>query len=113
MLVRETKLLNGIPEQYLALDDAIRAAQFIRNKCVRYWMDNRDVGKSVLYVLSKHLAKEFEFAGKLNSTARQASAERAWTSISNFYTRCRKGEKKKGYPQFKKNCRSVEYKQSG
>lgn len=51
--------------------------------------------------------------GKLNSTARQASAERAWASISSFYSRCRKGEKQKGYPRFKKHCRSVEYKQSG
>lgn len=113
MLVREAKLLNGTPGQYLALDEAMRTAQFIRNKCVRYWMDNRGVGKLDLYVLSKDLAKEFEFAKKLNSSARQASAERAWASISNFYTRCRKGEKKKGYPQFKKHCRSVEYKQSG
>ena len=113
MLVREAKLLNGTPGQYSALDDAIRAAQFIRNKCVRYWMGGQNVGKPALYAHSKDLAKEFEFAKKLNSSARQASAERAWASISNFYTRCRKGEKKKGYPQFKKHCRSVEYKQSG
>ena len=113
MLVREAKLLNGTPGQYFALDDAIRTAQFIRNKCVRYWMDNQGAAKPALYVHSKDLAKEFEFAKKLNSSARQASAERAWASISNFYTRCRKGEKKKGYPQFAKHCRSVEYKQSG
>ncbi len=76
-------------------------------------MDNRGVGKPSLYVHSKDLAKEFDFAKKLNSTARQASAERAWSSISSFYSRCRKSDKKKGYPQFKKHCRSVEYKQSG
>lgn len=113
MIVREAKLLNGTSGQYSALDDAIRTAQFIRNKCVRHWMDSQCVGKSALYVLSKDLAKEFEFAKKLNSSARQASAERAWASISSFYSRCRKGEKKKGYPQYKKHCRSVEYKQSG
>jgi putative transposase len=39
MLIREAKLLNGTKEQYLALDEAIRTAQFIRNKCVRHWMD--------------------------------------------------------------------------
>jgi putative transposase len=50
---------------------------------------------------------------KLNSAARQASAERAWASISSFYSRCKKQEKKKGYPKFKKHCRSVEYKVSG
>jgi len=113
MIVREAKLLNGTPEQYQALDEAIRTMQFVRNKCLRYWMDNRGVGKKQLYALCKDLAKQFAFANRLNSAARQASAERAWSAISNFYKRCKRGEKKKGYPQFKKNCRSVEYKQSG
>ena len=113
MIVREAKLLNGTPEQYQALDEAIRTMQFVRNKCLRYWMDNRGVGKKQLYALCKDLAKQFAFANKLNSAARQAGAERAWSAISNFYKRCKRGEKKKGYPQFQKNCRSVEYKQSG
>lgn len=113
MIVREAKLLNGNKSQYQALDEAIRTAQFIRNKAVRYWMNNQNVGKADLYKLCKDLAKEFDFALKLNSAARQASAERAWASISNFYIRCKKGEKKKGYPKFKKHCRSVEYKVSG
>jgi putative transposase len=46
--------------------------------------------------------------------ARQASAERAWSSISRFYDNCKKGiSLKKGYPKFQKDCRSVEYKTSG
>ena len=110
---RSDLLLNGNKEQYQALDDAICTAQFIRNKAVRFWMDNQGVGKSDLYKLCKDLAKEFAFALKLNSAARQASAERAWQSISSFYNRCKKKEKKKGYPKFKKHCRSVEYKVSG
>jgi putative transposase len=113
MIVREAKLINGTKEQYKALDDAIRTAQFIRNKAIRYWMDNQGVSKTDLYSLCKDLAKEFAFAKKLNSAARQASAERAWQSISTFYSRCKKKQKKKGYPQFKKHCRSVEYKVSG
>ncbi|QUV80327.1 RNA-guided endonuclease InsQ/TnpB family protein [Chloracidobacterium thermophilum] len=113
MRVMEAKLLNGTAEQYQALDEAIRTAQFVRNKCVRYWMDNKSVNKAVLYAHCKDLAKEFDFARKLNSAARQASAERAWASISRFYTNCRNKAVKKGYPQFKKNCRSVEYKLSG
>jgi putative transposase len=113
MIVREVKLLHGNKEQYQAFDEAIRSAQFIRNKAVRYWMDNRNVGKADLYKLCKDLAKKFTFALKLNSAARQASAERAWASISSFYNRCKKGERKKGYPKFKKHCRSVEYKVSG
>ncbi|MCU0544071.1 MAG: transposase [Oscillatoriaceae cyanobacterium Prado104] len=96
MIVREAKLLNGIQEQYRALDEAIRTAQFIRNKAIRYWMDNRGVGKANLYALCKDLAREFPFARKLNSAARQASAERAWFSISSFYSRCKKKEKKSG-----------------
>ncbi|MBW4675863.1 MAG: transposase [Desmonostoc geniculatum HA4340-LM1] len=113
MIVREAKLLNGTKEQYQALDDAIRTAQFIRNKAVRYWMNNQGIGKADLYKLCKDLATEFDFALKLNSAARQASAERAWTAISSFYKRCKKQEKKKGYPKFKKHSRSVEYKVSG
>jgi putative transposase len=113
MIVREAKLLNGTKEQYQALDDAIRAAQFIRNKAVRYWMDNQGVGKADLYKLCKELASEFDFALKLNSAARQASAERAWAAISSFYKRCKKQEKNIGYPKFKKHCRTVEYKVSG
>lgn len=113
MIVREAKLIKETKEQYQSLDDAIRAAQFIRNKAVRYWMNNQGVSKADLYKLCKDLAAEFDFALKLNSAARQASVERAWTSISNFYKRCKKQEKKKGYPKFKKHSRSVEYKVSG
>jgi putative transposase len=113
MIVREAKLKNGTGEQYSALDEAIQTAQFIRNKAVRFWMDNEKVGKANLYTLCKDLAKEFPFAKKLNSAARQASVERAWAAISSFYTRCKQGAKKKGFPKFKKHCRSVEYKVSG
>jgi len=109
----EAKLLNGTAEQYQALDEAIRTAQFVRNKCVRYWMDNKGVGRNDLYFHCKTLAQEFDFARKLNSAARQASAEWAWASISRFYTNCRNKAVKKGYPKFKKHCRSVEYKLSG
>ncbi|MCS6960434.1 MAG: transposase [Pseudanabaenaceae cyanobacterium SKYGB_i_bin29] len=112
MLVRESKL-KGAQPQYQALDEAIRTAQFVRNKCLRHWMDNQGVNKAQLYKVCKELAQAFAFAKKLNSTARQASAERAWSAISRFYIRCRNGEAKKGYPKFQKHCRSVEYKQSG
>ncbi|MGB3401626.1 MAG: transposase [Microcoleaceae cyanobacterium] len=113
MIVREAKLLNGSTAQYQALDEAIRTAQFIRNKAVRLWRNESDVNKARLSLLCKELAREFAFAKKLNSMARQASAERAWNSISSFYRRCREGVKQKGYPQFKKHSRSVEYKTSG
>ncbi|NEO01364.1 MAG: IS200/IS605 family element transposase accessory protein TnpB [Moorea sp. SIO3I7] len=121
MIVREAKLLNGSKVQYQALDEAIRTAQFIRNKAVRLWREEPNVNKARLSLLCKELAREFPFAKKLNSMARQASAQRAWNSISSFYRRCREGAKQKGYPQFKKHsrngfadaARTVEYKTSG
>jgi len=113
MIVLEAKL-KGTEEQYGWLDEAIRTAQFVRNSCIRYWMDNKGVGKGDLSKLCAQLAKQFEWANKLNSMARQASAERAWQSIARFYSNCRKKKPgKKGYPRFKKNTRSVEYKTSG
>ena len=113
MIVYEFKL-KGKPSQYQAVDDAIRTSQFIRNKCLRYWMDNNGVNKYDLNKYSAILAKEFPLVDKLNSTARQASAERCWSGISRFFDNCKKKVKgKKGFPRFKKNQRSVEYKKSG
>ncbi len=86
----------------------------MRNKALRYWMDNKKVSKYDLNKYCAVLAKEFDFANKLNSTARQASAERAWSGIARFYDNCKKKILgKKGYPKFKKYSRSVEYKKSG
>lgn len=101
------------PSQASAIDEAIRTARFVRNKALRYWMDNKGVGKYDLNKLCKVLAKEFPFAKKLNSMARQSAAERAWSSIARFFDNCKKGIKPVGYPKFKKNVRSVEYKTSG
>src|SRR4028118_1559339 len=113
MIVLEAKL-KGTTEQLRRLNEAIRTAQFVRNSAIRYWMDNKGVGKGDLSKLCAVLAKEFEWAGKLNSMARQASAERAWQSITRFYDNCKKRKPgKKGFPRFKKNTRSVEYKTSG
>ena len=113
MLVLEAKL-KGKTEQYGLIDEAIRTVLFVRNKALRYWMDNRGVDKYDLSAQCAVLAKEFDFAKKLNSTARQASAERAWSAISRFFDNCKKKVSgKKGYPKFKKRGHSVEYKQSG
>ena len=114
MLVLEFKTY-GKTEQFKAIDEAIRICQFIRNKSIRTWLDKD--AKS-WFDLSKYCAiwaKDFDFADKLNSMARQASAERAWASISRFYDNVKKGikGKKVGFPSFQKDCRSVEYKTSG
>lgn len=115
MLVFEAKL-EGTKPQYERLDQAIRTARFVRNSCLRHWMDNKGIGKYELSAYCAVLAKEFPFAGKLNSQARQASAERAWSAISRFYDNCKKKKPgKKGFPRFKKHqthgC--VEYKTTG
>jgi putative transposase len=113
MLVLEFKTY-GKPNQFDSIDEGIRTVQFIRNKSIRLWMD----GEAKSWVeLSRHcaiLAKEFDFANKLNSMARQASAERAWAAISRFYDNCKKKVSgKKGFPTFQKDGRSIEYKTSG
>ncbi|MBD2559388.1 MULTISPECIES: RNA-guided endonuclease InsQ/TnpB family protein [Nostoc] len=117
MLVFEAKL-EGTNEQYQSLDEAIRTARFVRNACLRYWMDNRDIGRYELSAYCAVLAADenFPWVNKLNSMARQASAERAWSAIARFFDNCKKGKPgKKGYPCFKKEQTqgSVEYKTSG
>ncbi|MEH2456337.1 RNA-guided endonuclease InsQ/TnpB family protein [Nostoc sp.] len=113
MLVYEFKAY-GKSAQLSAIDDAIRTAKFIRNSCIRLWMDLKGTGKNDLQKYCAVLAANFPFADELNSMARQASAERAWSSISRFFENCKKGiTGKKGFPQFQKDCRSVEYKTSG
>jgi putative transposase len=105
------------------VDEALKTVQFIRNKALRFWMDG--LGKSQ-YDLNKYcavLAKEFPFVNELNSMARQASAERAWSAIARFYDNvrlnahveaCKKSKPgKKGFPSFVHDNRSVEYKSTG
>ena len=113
MLIYEYKCA-GTPQQDAAIDEAIRIVQFIRNKCVRKWMDERGVSQNDLQVYCAVLAREYSFASLLNSQARQTAADRAWFAIQRFYTNCREHKPgKKGYPQFQHDNRSVEYKNTG
>ena len=113
MLIYEYKL-DASKKQYAAIDNAIRTVQFIRNKCIRLWMDEYGVSKNDLQVFCSTLASQFPFAKNLNSQARQASADRAWFAISRFYDNCKNHVPgKKGYPTFQHDNRSVEYKQTG
>jgi putative transposase len=130
MIVFEFKAY-GQQQQFQSIDEAIRTTQFVRNKCLRLWIQG---GAKSCFDLNKYcavLAKEFPFADKLNSQARQSAAERAWAAISRFYENCKKkvsGKKaenavlgppqverfsKKGFPSFQKDNRSVEYKTTG
>jgi putative transposase len=103
--------LVGAQRQFMALDEAIRTTQFIRNKCVRLWRDTCGITLADLSGYCRILAQEYPFVRELNSQARQAAAERAHAAITRFYQNCKhKKPGKKGYPRFQKDCRSVEYK---
>ena len=83
MLILDYKLRVN-KRQQSAIDEAIRTTQFIRNTCLRLWMDTRGIGDKALQVYCSQLAQEFPFAARLNSHARQTSGDRAWLSIARF-----------------------------
>ena len=122
MFILEYKL-RGKEFQFRAIDESIRTVQFVRNKCLRYWEDNRGTGQKDVYKHVTALRKEFSFVKDLNSTACQQACERTWTAILKFYTNCKrspltplgKGGKEGGigYPKYSKRTRSVEFKKSG
>ena len=113
MLILDYKLRVNKSQQ-AAIDAAIRTTQFIRNKALRLWMDTHGVSRYDMQALCAQLAKDYLFAARLNSMARQASADRAWQAVARFYKNCQeKKPGKKGYPRFQKDNRSVEYKTSG
>ena len=69
MLIYEYKL-DANKKQYAAIDNAIRTVQFIRNKCIRLWMDSRGVSQNDLQVYCSTLA----FSVRLCSQPQLASA---------------------------------------
>ena len=101
MLILEYKV-RPTQDQCQRIDEAILTAQFVRNKCLRLWMDTRGTGYGDLQKYSAELASEYAFVAKLGSQARQTSADRAWLAIARFYKNCReKKPGKKGYPRLK------------
>jgi putative transposase len=65
MLIYDYKLRTNQAQQQ-AIDEAIRTVQFIRNKCLRKWMDERGMGDNDLHVSCSQLAQEYPFAARLN-----------------------------------------------
>ncbi len=116
MLVLEYKVKCS-NKQYQGIEESIRTTQFIRNKCLRYWIDAKKEDKINRFALNKYsteLRNEFKFVKDLNSMAVQSAAERAWFAISRFYDNCKsKILGNKGFPRFQKDNRSTEYKTSG
>jgi hypothetical protein len=43
--------------QRAAIDEAIRTVQFVRNKCLRLWMDGRGIGDNDLQIYCAQLAE--------------------------------------------------------
>src|SRR4028119_1660093 len=102
MITLEFKL-KGKAHQYRIIDEMIRTAQFVRNKTLKYWTENQGLKLVDLYKQCAIMAKEFEWAGKLNLMARQASTERAIFAIQRFFANCfRQKTRKKGIPAVQK-----------
>lgn len=89
MFIYEFKV-NPKPQQIVAIDEAIRTSQFVRNKILRYWMDNQGIGKTEMFRYNTLLRKEFKFVEDLNSHACQTAVERALKAVNRFYDNCKK-----------------------
>jgi putative transposase len=78
MITLEFKL-RGKETQYRIVDEMIRTFQFVRNKCLRFWMDGDKVKLSEVNAEATRVRHNLEFpwAGKLESSAAQAASERA------------------------------------
>ncbi|BAY66469.1 transposase [Calothrix brevissima NIES-22] len=117
MIVYEAKA-ETTKEQLLKINEVLRTALFVRNSCLRYWLDGHAKTGFDLNKYTKVLSDnpDFPWVSKLNSTARQAMAERVWVAILRFFDNCKKKiPGKKGFPKFRifQTRLSVEYKQSG
>ncbi|RAQ95769.1 hypothetical protein A4R35_09500 [Thermogemmatispora tikiterensis] len=66
MLIDEYKR-HGNQAQYNAIEEAIWLTQFIRNKCLRPWMDSCGINRNDLYCFYSQLAGNYAFASCLTS----------------------------------------------
>lgn len=100
MLIYEYKVA-GTQKHYAAIDEAIRITQFIRNKCLRKWMDERGVSTNDLQCYCAVLAKEYSFASLLNSRlARWLLIVRGPPSSASMTTAVRRSRAKKALLSF-------------
>ena len=95
MFVVEYKVRQPKSEQIASINEAIRTLQFVRNKTLRYWIDNKDNGKAALFRYCTALRKEHEFVEHLNSTACQIAVERVLVAVNKSLTTVRKRLKEK------------------
>ena len=74
MLVFEFKAY-GKSAQIKAIDDAIRTAQFIRNSCIRLWMDVQGIGKNDLQKYCAVLAANFPSYSQFSNSQIKSGTE--------------------------------------
>jgi putative transposase len=99
-------------DQSKKIDEALRTTQFIRNKALAFWYEDRSQKPFALNRYCAVLAKEYPFANALNSQARQAAAERAASAIGRYLKPDVNGNRLQK-PKFQKDNRSAEYKITG
>lgn len=104
--------------QVLKIEEGFRIVQFVRNKTLAPWKTKSIEGYSKYTAnnIATKLRHEFpDIVGKIHSQAAQEAAERTWKAISRFYSECKlkSHSGKLGVPKFKKNNKSIEYKQWG
>ena len=79
MLTLDYKL-DGTPAQYAAIDEGIRTVQFIRNKCLRVWMDRLPEGKT-FEAMSGYSAVLEKRVCVCRSVRFLGSASQCWTCL--------------------------------
>ena len=86
MLVYEAKL-KGTETQFRIIDEILRTALFVRNKALRYWMDNPGVNGYALNKYCKVLADnpEFPWVKKLNSLVTSSNGRKSLASHFKFF----------------------------
>ncbi len=100
MFVLEYRI-KPVASQIQSIEEAIRTTQFVRNKVLRFWMDNRAIGKTEMFRHNTFLRAEYSFVKELNSHACQTAVERVLRAINRFFDNCKKNiSGKKGYPRF-------------
>ncbi len=92
MLTYEYKL-DGSAAQYAALEEGIRVGQFLRNKCLRAWMDRTEDGANfaAMSAYTAVLAQKVAFAAKLGSQVRWLNQESA---MAFAYAECQNRNKR-------------------
>src|SRR5215472_16109071 len=81
MLTLDYKL-DGTTAQYAAIEEGIRTVQFIRNKCLRAWMDRLPEGKN-FEAMSEYTAVLEKRVCVCQSVRLRGTAGQCWTGLGS------------------------------